>query len=345
MKFKVLIIILLCCVTSFAFSQSNLDKMRIFIADKNYDEAVKLIDAVIKDSPKDWRNIVTCGDVYFELEKYIDAMHLYEKAYDIEYKKVEVIKKLGTTYSILGKHKEALEILNKAVKDNDNDIDLLMVLANAYTKCDSSNKAELLINRAKSMDKKNPLPLIALGDMYFAQRVYELAKNNYEDALSINKNLIDARIKLATSYYWLANRESDTLLSNELFGRSLKEWLTVSTQDPKNSKAYFEQGKILFFSRKFDDAAKSLYRYIQLRPSGSLGRWYLAQCLNELNMCDSAAEHLDIVSREIDSVKTKAKLLLARCYYFRNNFKRSVEVFTELKSTEKLESIDMLRYG
>ena len=57
----------------------------------------------------------------------------------------------------------------------------------------------------------------------------------------------------------------------------------------------------------------------------------LAQSLIELNRCDSAAQHLEWVSNNIDSVKIKAQLLLARCYFSNNNPHRAVEQYDKIQ--------------
>ena len=80
-----------------------------------------------------------------------------------------------------------------------------------------------------------------------------------------------------------------------------------------------------------------------MRPSGSLGRWLLAQSLYELTWCDSAAEHLKICAQEIDSVKYKAKILLARCYYDRKNYPASIITFLEVKKEQQLSFEDLNR--
>ncbi|MBM2816789.1 MAG: hypothetical protein HW421_3551 [Ignavibacteria bacterium] len=323
------------------------DSLKKYYEDKNYDKAAAFVPDALKENQKDWRFAESCGDIYFELEKYPNALQTYLVADDIKSYQTSVMRKIGRTYSIMGKHKEAINILIKATKEDEKDAYNYLELANAYTRADSLTKAELNIQRAKEINKKIPDAAIAMGDLYFKQRVYELAKSNYEDALALNENLIEARSKLATSYYWLAQREIDEALRKELFTRSLNEWNKVTKQDPKNSKAFFEQGKILFFSGLYTDAANSLHQFVTLRPSGSLGRWYLAQSLYEIGACDSAAPQLDIVSRDtlMDSVRIKSKFMMARCYFDKKYWQKSTTAFEDLIKTEKLEEEDMRRFA
>jgi tetratricopeptide (TPR) repeat protein len=345
MKRTILILTILLFGFISAFSQKPSEQVKQFANDKDYEKAAALIPEALKNEYKNVNFLLLCGDIYFELEKYEDALKMYQKADDEDRNEIPIMRKVAKTLSITGRHNESIELYKKALKKDESNVKLQLELGMAYIKADSLSRAELIITRAREMDKKSADANEALGDLYFAQRVYELARENYEEALSKDDKLIQARIKLATSYYWLANKEIDDDLRNELFSRSLKEWNIITKQDPKNAKAYYEQGKILYFGRKFGDAAQAFYQYILLRPSGSVGRWYLAQSLYEIGKCDSAAPHLELVSQELDSVKIKAKLLLARCYFENGNYQKSIEKFGELKKDTKLEVIDMKRYS
>lgn len=325
------------------FAQANYDNIKSLVNSKDYEKAASLIPEAVKNSSKDTKLLMLSGEVYLELDRNQEAYEMYKKANENEGNKPHILKMLGRSLSLIGKHGEASQVLRKAIKNNQKDQSLYLELGNALIRADSLAAAELVITQARELDKNSPDAFIALGNMYFAQRVYELAKNNYEQALALNENLLEARIKLATAYYWLATYEVDKELANTLFARSLKEWISITNKDPKNSKAFFEQGKIFFYSRKYRESANALIEFVKLNPKGSLGRWFLAQSFYELGYCDSAAPHLEIVSKEIDSVKIKAKLLLARCFFDQKKLTQSLTIFNEVKSQSKLEVIDLNR--
>lgn len=339
----ILLIVILVCGSSIALSQTASDKFRNYFKDKNFDEAAKYIKDASAQNPKDFNLHLIMGDVYMELEKYDNALELYRLANDIERNRPVTLRKIGRANSRLGKHDEAIKILQDAVKRDNKDVLNHVELGHAYIAAGKLEDARLVITQAAQMRDDVPDAFLALGDLYFAQKVYELAKSNYEKALSLDPNLTQARESLATAYYWLANGELDDDLANELFARSLKEWDMVTQQDPKNAKAFFEKGKILYFSGRYRPAAGTLLEYINLRPSGSLGRWYLAQCFYEVGACDSAAPHLLIVQNELDSVNIKAKFMLARCYYDQSNHKKSIAEFVELRKSETLDQNDLMR--
>jgi tetratricopeptide (TPR) repeat protein len=327
------------------FGQSAGEKLKTYVESKDYEKALSVIPQALSDKPKDVETLLLAGLVYTELEKYQEALKVYNKANDIDRKNIKTWILLGKAYSLAGNIKDAISVLKDAIERDEKNIFVRLELANVYIRCDSLSKAEMVITQAKELNTKEPAAYVALGDLYFKQTVYELARSNYVEALELNPNLIDARMKLATSYYWLATRESSPELSSELFTRSLGEWNKVTQHDPKNSKAFFEQGKILFLSKNYIDAAKSLNNFIILRPSGSLGRWMLAQSLEKIGRCDSAVTHLEIVAKEIDSVKKKTELLIARCAFDNKDYQNAILLFDKASKDTDLEITDYMRFG
>ncbi len=326
-----------------ALSETAVDKMRNLYKSKDFEQAAQFIPDAVKESPKDIDVFVQAGDIYFELDKIDSALIFYRKANDIRSKQPTVLRKIGKTLSLKGNHQEAIKQLKALVDIDGKDAYNLLALGQAYINADSLRPAELYITKARELNKKIPDAYVVLGDLYFAQGVYELARTNYEEAIAIDDNLAEARVKLATAYYKLATRESDENLRQELFNRSLKEWNIITQKDPKNAKAFYEQGKLLYFAKDYANSIPSFYQYLKLRPSGSLGRWYLAQSLYEIGKCDSAAPQLKIVSQELDSVKDKATLKLAQCYFEQKQFKESIEIYKGIKASGKLENADLER--
>ncbi|MES2765684.1 MAG: tetratricopeptide repeat protein [Bacteroidota bacterium] len=334
--------------TSSVWAQSSFDTMKNLASSRDFDNAVKYASAVVNENPKNYDALLLAGDVFSEVEKLDSAVIAYRKAKDSKDNAV-VSRKLSNALSLSGKAAEAVEIMRAAVKRDSKDIYNQLALADALIAANPTDtkEAELMITKVKNSNSKIAEPFIALGNLYNAQNVYELAQMNYEQALSIDENLLDARIKLANAYYRMANAESDRELGNQYFTRSLEEWNTVTKQDPLNSRAFFEQGRILFLAGKNLDAARSLYEFLKLRPEGEnqVGRWYLAQSLYTLGACDSAIPQLTIVARELDSVSVKAQTYVANCYFDQRKFPEAAAAFKVLKDKNALPNSDMERYG
>ena len=328
-------------------AQSTADRLKNYAKNNDYNEALALIPDAIRENPKDAGLFILCGDIYFEMEKLDSALIMYKKSDDIKGDQPVTMRKIARTLSYQGKSMEAIKEIKDAIDEDQEDVSSYLELGRIYLRADSINQAELVITKAREKNKTMPDAFVALGDLYFTQKIYALAISNYEDGLKLDPNLTDARIKLATAYYNSGISETDKELKDNYFGQSLKEWNTVTKKDPKNARAFYEQGRLFYFSGRHVEAAQSFYQYIQLRPTGSLGRWYLAQSLYEIGKCDSAAPHLKIVAQEIDSVKIKSQLLLARCLYEQKRYDESVVVYKNILSGNpiKLEIKDLDKFA
>lgn len=338
-----LLVGLVVSMTFQSFAQSGFNNLRNAIKVKDYVEAEKYINEAINERKQDKTVLLMAGEVYTELQNYAKALEMFKSAHDVDSRDPLVISKYAIAMSNNQMHEEAIDFLTKATRRHPDNVYILLALGEAYIANNNLDQAALQITKAREKNRTMAEPYVALGDLYFAQKVYELAKNNYEEALKIDDDLTDARIKLATAYYWMANREYDRDLSNELFNRSLKEWNIISQKEPRYARAWWEQGRILFFGKRFDLAAGSFLKYLELRPEHSLARWYLAQSYVEIGLCDSAQSHLRQVAVEIDSVKYKAGLILAQCLFEKGNYAESLAEFEAVKPNMIMDIKDIER--
>lgn len=342
-----ILVILLFVVGLNAYSQTSYAQIEELVKQSKYFEASKLVPEFSAENKKDFKSQLLCGDVFYNLEEYEKALEYYKKAESIDNSKYQTLYRVGRTLHRLGKQGEAFKYLDDAIDEIDDKkaIEPYLEYADAKLRDKNIMEAETWINRAKDKNDKDSRVYLAFGDMYFSQGIYQLAIDNYLIALKYDEKNIQARSNLAESYYWQANREVESDLSNQYFKKALIEYDKVAELDPFNAKAFYQTGKVLFWASRFEDAAPKLNRAVQLNPENKLARWMLAQSLTDLNRCDSAAQHLEWVSQNIDSVKVKAQLLLARCYFTNQEYAKSMEQFEKIKKDTSLSTIDLKRFG
>ncbi|MBU3742221.1 MAG: tetratricopeptide repeat protein [Candidatus Kapabacteria bacterium] len=331
-------------------------------AQSSYDRAVELTNAgdyagaagvIVKAVDEDPDNVdvlVLASKVFLELEKPDSAVIYSQRAYNEEDDVSAIVRIHGQALIASKRFVEAIGILRKQLKRND-EVEVSLLLVDALIGADSIATAELTAKTATTKHAKSADAYMALGNLYFnykPQPVFDLAKLNYEEAIKLNPDLVQAHFNLAQSYWRLANRESDEQLANELFKRCLMEWGEVTRLDPKNARAYFEQGKILYLSKRFKEAVSPLKLYRELRPVGTgnpLASWYLGNSLFETRYCDEAKVHLDDAATQIDSVKGKASLLMARCAFFTKAWPATRERYQIAEASNLLEAQDYWFYG
>ena len=335
-------------------AQSNFDRAKEAAGVRDYLEAVTYIRPAVREEPRDEETLALATKIYLELDL-LDSAEIYgERLYDIEDEVPEWVHDYALALTRNGKATRAIEILRALDKENP-DVQTSLYLVNALLEADSTQAAELVAATAKKKYPDNADAYLSMGLLYFnykPQPVYELAVQNFEKAAELDENLVRAHFGLAECYWKMANRESDDDLANELFKRSLVEWNAVGRLDPRNARAWFEQGKIFYLAKKYLESVKALIRYRELRPVGtgqSIASWYLGKSYYELQLCDSAKIHLDDAASEIDSLKPKATLMLARCSFLSKNWADAASQYQAAvkggTSSRDWESIDVWYYG
>lgn len=338
------------CGMSVLHAQSPFERAKAFVNEKDFAAARDLIRQAVEKAPSDAQVLAVATQVYLELDIHDTALVYGARLYD-EDKSVPAYARLyAMALMEMGKNLEAAEVLRKSIRKND-ELASSNLLVDALIAVDSVQAAELVATTAKNKHENDAMAYVTLGNLYFKygkQPVYDLARQNYQTAVRLDSTLLDAHIKLAQCYWKLANRESDQDLANELFKRCLLEWGTVSRLDPKNAQSFFEQGKIYYLSARYADATKTLVKYRELRPVGTgnpLASWYLGNSYYEQRQCDSAQRHLEDAAAQIDSVRSKASLQMARCNFFAKNFKRSAELYKSIAGSNSMEPLDLWYYG
>lgn len=346
-------VLAICLITGISFSsqaQTSFERATELANAGDYLGAAPEIQAAITQDPDNTDVLSLATRIYLELERPDSAVIYSQRAFDEDDDDAAIVRIHGEALIAAKRYIDAIGILRKQLKRND-EVETSLLLVDALIGADSIAVAELTAKTATTKHAKSADAYMALGNLYFnykPQPVFDLAKLNYEEAIKLNPNLVQAHFNLAQSYWRLANRESDDELANELFKRCLMEWGEVTKLDPKNARAYFEQGKILYLSKRFKDAVNPLTMYRSLRPTGTgnpLASWYLGNSLFEIRQCDDAKVHLEDAASQIDSVRGKASLLMARCAFFTKAWPTTAERYSVAASSNLLEPQDYWFYG
>lgn len=339
-----------------AQAQNNFQKAQQLFAAKEYPAALPLAQAAAKQNPRDIPSLLLVGDIFDALDQPDSALAYYQKAQEVDYWKAEVMRKVALGLSAAGRHAEALKKAEELTKTHPKDAESFLTLSavlvggnetpnfptNALTQADAA------VIKAQTINKELPATYVARGDIYFAQRVYELAKENYEEALKRDSSLLDSRAKLAESYFRLGNLQGTTPEENIKFvNLSLQEWTKITRADTNNAKAFYNKGRIQFLARKYAEAVPTLQRYLVLRPENNQVRWYLAQSAfylletEKVEYDTALVQHLEIVSKTIDSVADRANLMIAKTLLYKRNFKAAEDKFGQIKASKGLEPSDI----
>jgi tetratricopeptide (TPR) repeat protein len=290
------------------------------VEEKDYVKALELIRVAIAKEPQDIDRLRLGAKVYLEMNILDTAAQYAKRVYKDDDDVKENVLLYANALIATNQAAEACVAIKKFRKSVD-DVEMALAHVDALVAADSLVSAELVATTARSKFSKSPLAYLALGNLYFNWKprpILENAADNYRAALDLDNNNVEAHFNLAICYWKMRNRESDDALATEYLTKCLDEWTTVSTLDPKNARAWFEQGKIFYYAKKYTKAVSALKEYRVLRPVGSgepLASWFLGESLYKLAKCDEAQQHLEDAARQVDSLKSKVALMLARCNY------------------------------
>ncbi|HRE57771.1 MAG TPA: hypothetical protein PLW09_08100, partial [Candidatus Kapabacteria bacterium] len=154
------------------FGQSAFEQAKNFTKNGDYSSAGKLVKQIIREESKNQEALFLVADIYNELEKQDSAFIISKKAYELD-DTPEAVRRYATAMTKKGQGNEAVTLMEKLIK-SDVTAENYSCLGNIYLLMKNSEKAEISIIRAREVDKKNPMVYVALGDLYYTKRVYEL---------------------------------------------------------------------------------------------------------------------------------------------------------------------------
>jgi tetratricopeptide (TPR) repeat protein len=305
------------------------------IARGDYTTAARLYDEAARAAPRDMWVLVEAADVNMELERYDVARGFYERALDLDRKEATINRKYALVLSQLGETTKAVEAARQAMKSDEGSLESYMALGQVYINAgkDSLNRAEITIISAREKYPEAVQPYVALGDLYFAREVFELAQLQYEEALKRDPNLIESRVKLGRAYREQAKRQSTLEDSNPYYNKALLEFNKVTILDSTNARAWLEQGEIFMLAQRYNEAGQSFASYVKLRPEDPRGDIMLARAAYEGNYYGEAAAPLERIIAKSDPVSVafapRAKAMLGKTYYANKEFGKAAAVYAQ----------------
>lgn len=343
----------LICISPLRASDAY-DRAKEAVEVSDYVEAVTQIRLALKEDPRDEGTLLLATKIYCELEQADSALLYGTRLYEFDDDKPEYAWAYAQALVLAKQAPKAVAMLKRIQKQSPS-VETSLQLVSALLEADSVKAAELVATSAKKEYPQSADAYFALGTLYAKykpQPVLELAKNNLEKSIELDSTRVPAHFSLAEIYWKMANREPDKDLANELFRRSLIEWNKVGQLDPRNARAWFEQGKIFYLAKKYRESISALQRYSELRPGETgnpIATWYLGKSFFELQVCDSAKVYLTAAVERIDSLKSEAAVMLGKCNVLTRQWKDAAtwygSAYQANRGAETWDPNDLWFYG
>lgn len=248
----------------------SLTEAELALTRENYDRVITLTDQIISAKPKELYAYYLKGQAY---------LGQYRQADEDDPRRTLLLRQARETFSaalsknpkypythigiaevdLLEKNTDAAKAaLSKAEEYGAAEAKALIETARVYALLGGkfgTDKATLLLSKAKSKDPNNPAILRGLGDLWMQQGVVELAIDNYQKAAAAEPNNPENHFKLGQAYAKAKSYKE----AGEAFRKATEV-------DASFAPAYRELGEIFFLAQRYQQAKEYYQKYISYRP-------------------------------------------------------------------------------
>lgn len=255
------------------------DKAISNINNSNYDEAINLLQKVVKSDSNNAQAFYLLGICFQDLDN-VKSLEYLNKAVTLNADNSDYYSELATTYSKLCDYDDAISIAQQAITLNPNNdqaqfiigLSNLKITIKTDEKCFEGlgqmikylgpvnkvvrDKWLEMMKKAISLNPHNVGYYVQLFDIYVELNTLYLKVGDYDNASYISKQGMEFYNKMAISY--LAKQEYDKAIKNAQRSISLS---------PVDYKAYFIVGSALAKMGKINDSYEYLKKSNELNPN------------------------------------------------------------------------------
>jgi tetratricopeptide (TPR) repeat protein len=304
----------------------------IYFKNGQPEKTIEQYEILKNEYPDDVSTLLTLGHLYVKTSRYVQAIETFNTAILIHpdnfHSQNDEIDQLIAE----GQFHDALDRLGDLLQEQDNRPDLLVKYADVLRLLGAGSDAVTQYEEALRMCPDFLEATIKLGTQYLQMHQARMAARQFNAAVEINDNIVDAYIGLATSQK-LANLESDaygtlslaaaiqpnsSLLFAETaalqFQAGLMDNVTFDSEDylsdptnavvaahyqqinerPQNPDLRYRLGVLLMSAGNIPEAVKSFQVALEINPNFSRARSKLALGLFEM---DRKSEAMDLLTR------------------------------------------------
>lgn len=298
----------------------------------DYDQAIQLLNAYIREKPRDEKGYYHLGNCYLEKGELDPAIEQYQEAIDAKSKFWEAYAKLGYVFYKKEMYDQAEEIVRKGLEKKEKG-ELYNVLGLVQMGKGVLKEADFSFRKAISYDDKNPEYHKNLGEVNFKKGVLIIAMQEYNTALELDSTLVEVYFNLAQAY-----------LKQARLNDAMDAFKTAIRVDPENKDAYLALGDIYMVDGKHYPQARIIYEeYLKFGEEnvvalGNLGTSYYflskmlpslvenGDTLTKAEMSTRAGQYLER-SLGLGSENTELYLYLGKSYQDLKRFPEALDAF------------------
>ncbi|MCF0223369.1 MAG: tetratricopeptide repeat protein [Fibrobacter sp.] len=258
--------------------------------------ALSYFERANKMDPEEPLYLINCGFVYQMKELYGPGISHFESQKELVRKNGKLLFILGEMYEALFDYGRARECAEGALRYTPNNPEYVINLSDALWGLGQRNQSLIVVQR---LYDTQPSPRLGV---YLAKTYMGL--DQYAEAVDV---LYGVR-----SRFGMSKELGETLMDALVFLGRFEEALAISEEtlakDKNDYKIWTMQGKILFYSRNYRDAEKSLTKALALKPDNEDAKSFLSATKAFLGKADNRTLQKPITPVE-ERTKDLKKLL------------------------------------
>ena len=218
-------------------------------------------DAIEKISEQfvDDVSFVRAAKEYVRVREYDKALELSKRALDINADNDLALQTVANVLYGRGQVKEAIEYYERVVTLTKDNSDAHYMLARAYLRTGKKKAANKHLLLAAKSKPKDPVIQVAIGNVFYGERSYEMAIERYEAALRYDKT------------YWIARlRKGRALKKLGQVDKAISELKILTLTDIPSWEVYNELGQLLLIKGAAPEASRVLQKAKELAPRGEV---------------------------------------------------------------------------
>ncbi|KAL4434759.1 hypothetical protein ABPG74_017179 [Tetrahymena malaccensis] len=293
----------------------------IYKIQRRYNESIEYYKQALNLNPQNIELLVLLADVYFISGQTENAIENYKEAIQLDPSYLQSYMELGKIYQELKEYQQAVEQFEIYLRYQPNSSEVYYEIGMIeYIHLKNIQKAQICFIQSIQLNPNNysscyrQLGLIQneLGD-------YKQAKQNFLQAIEINKNEEDLYLILAQiSYYqfrdiWQAieylekylqlfpNQEKEEKLLNEWYlkvnntVRARETYEKQIQENPQNINAFIKIANIEYSVKNYH---KSIFQYnkvLEIEPNNKISLYNIGLCFKQLQKYEKAVEYFQKV--------------------------------------------------
>jgi tetratricopeptide (TPR) repeat protein len=248
----------------------------------DYTKAELALNRALKLKPDSPEMLYLLAQVYQEQNRSVDALDLLVGAHKLAPQNTDIIFLLARVSMTQNYFEDAIPLLESGLKIAPQRADLRAALGESYF---MSGKAEKAIEEFKALIELDPSPrsYVFMGLAYRHLGQFDEARKHFEAGLKKDPHNASCLFNMG----YIEERQGNHARAEELFQAALHS-------NPNLSEAMLELANLRIESKKFQEAAELLRRYVKVNREPAAGYYKLAMVERSLHQMDAAQRDLSV---------------------------------------------------